>query len=95
MYNQNHNQMKLSEKLGLSPEQKEELLEELLAEKTLLNVKSLLSLLTLSSINMRVARISKISKSLSNLKGEEYEKALETLEVEMEKVEALIKKSNN
>ncbi len=86
MYNnQNQNQMKLSEKLGLSPEQKEQLLEELLAEKTVLNVKSFL---TLSSINLRIA---KITQSLANLKGEEYENALEAVKAEMEKVESLIK----
>lgn len=86
MYNnQNQNQMKLSEKLGLSPEQKEQLIEELLAEKTILNVKSFIRL---STINLRIA---KITTKLASLKGEDYEKALETLQMEMEKVENLIK----
>lgn len=77
--------MKLSEKLGLSPEQKEQLLEELLAEKTVLNVKSFLRL---SSINLRLA---KITTSLASLKGEAYKKALETLQAEMDKVEGIIR----
>lgn len=81
----NHKVMKLTEELGLSPEQKEQLLEELLAEKTVLNVKSFLRL---SSINLRLA---KITTCLASLKGEAYEKALETLQAEMDKVEGIIR----
>jgi predicted metalloendopeptidase len=76
--------MKLIEKFGLNPEEKEQLLEELLAEKTILNVKSFLML---STINLRIARI---TKSLASLKGEDYEKALETVQTEIEKIDKLI-----
>lgn len=80
--------MKLIEELGLSPEQKEQLLEELLAEKTIMNVKSFLRL---SSINLRIA---KITTNLASLKGVAYDKALEILQAEMEKVDEIIKQPN-
>lgn len=80
--------MKLTEKLGLTPEQKEHLLEELVAEKTVLNVQSFLRL---TSINQRISRI---TAALAPLKGEEYEKALKAVQSEMDEIEELVKQQN-
>ena len=77
--------MKLTEKLGLSPEQKEQLLEELLAERTEVNVKSFLRL---TSINLRLIRI---IKRLSELPAEKLGEALEMILPDLERVGEIVK----